>query len=189
MKKLTSVLLVLIMVLAMSVSVFAGSVEGLVPGGDQVIPVEIEFVDGAKTTTIYSVEVTWEDLTFTFTNGDEKVWNPETHQYSDTTEDGWSAARKITVNNHSNEAVKAKAVFNQNNELEYTNAGATMTITCNMAMDSENMITLENAAEQAPGAPAGNPGHTLATFTVTPSGEVEADQPSFGSVIVMISAI
>ena len=190
MKKLTSVLLVLIMVLAMSVSAFAGSVivKETLPNDDTEIPVGITFVDGKKDTTIYNVEITWEQLTFTFTNGDEKVWNPESHTYSDTTADGWSEAKTITVNNHSNAEVYAKVVFAENNDLSYTN-DATVTITCNMAIDGDKKITLKNAAEEAPGAPSGNPGHTLATFTLTPSGEANATNADFGTVVVEISAV
>ena len=119
MKKLASVLLVLIMVLAMSVSAFAGSVtvKETLPNDDTEIPVGITFVDGKKTTTIYNVEITWEELTFTFTNGDEKVWNPERHTYSDTTADGWSEAKTITVNNHSNAEVYAITI----NRISFSN--------------------------------------------------------------------
>ena len=187
MKKLTSVLLVLIMVLAMGASAFAGEAPDLETNESAVIPVKIEFVDGEKTTTIYNVDVTWEDLTFTFTNGDEKLWNPENHTYSEPEADGWSEAKKITVNNHSNAAVKVKTTFDESQDVVYTSGGVTMEITCNMAV-SENTVVLANAAEQAPGAPAGNPGVTLVTYTITPSGEASADVDAFAYVRVQISA-
>ena len=60
------------------------------------------YVPGEKADTVYSVDIEWGDMDFTYTAGDEGTWNPETHQYEGGSEGTWTAKNNIvTVTNHS----------------------------------------------------------------------------------------
>ena len=96
-------------ILALALS--AGSMTAF---ADEEIEVKGKYAAGKSAGTIIAVDVTWEDMTFTYTDGD-KTWNPDTHEY-DTTEGSWGkevtdAVRSITVTNHSNAQIKALYSF------------------------------------------------------------------------------
>lgn len=55
---------------------------------------------------VYNVEVTWTSLEFTYSYGDDLLWNPATHEY-DNQQVGWGTrSATVTVVNHSNAQVK-----------------------------------------------------------------------------------
>lgn len=75
--------------------------------------VKATYVAGSPDTTIYSVDITWGSMDFTYTDGSKGTWNPETHSYDDGTDGKWTATgNTITVTNHSNAAVSATISFN-----------------------------------------------------------------------------
>ena len=43
---------------------------------------------------MYSVDLTWEDMTFTYNESGSRTWDPDTHTYTDTTSAGWD---KVTA--------------------------------------------------------------------------------------------
>lgn len=47
----------------------------------------------------YAVDVEFEALSFTYSTG--STWNPQTHQYEVSGEGTWSAAKTVTIKNHS----------------------------------------------------------------------------------------
>jgi len=113
MKKFMAILLVLALASLMGLSAMAEPITSL--PGDQDIEVKGTFVDGGNDpTAIYSVDVSWGSLVFTYT-GASKKWNPSTHTYDIPNEDGaWSIGEnqdKITVTNHSNAAVPVAFEF------------------------------------------------------------------------------
>lgn len=66
--------------------------------------------------TVYSVDVVWGSMAFTYTGASTGTWNPATHTYYDATEAGWSCvdgANKVTVTNHSNTAVTSAFTYSQ----------------------------------------------------------------------------
>ncbi len=84
----------IIMALALS----AGSMTAF---ADEEIEVNGKYVAGSSAGFVYKADITWDEMEFTYTDGD-KAWNPDTHKY-DSTEGKWSADTKtITVTNHSN---------------------------------------------------------------------------------------
>ncbi len=92
-------------ILALALS--AGSITAF---ADEEIEVKGKYVAGTSAGTIIAVDVTWEDMTFTYTDGD-KTWNPDTHEY-DSTEGKWSADTKtIAVTNHSNTDIAVEPEF------------------------------------------------------------------------------
>lgn len=93
----------IIMALALS----AGSITAF---ADEEIDVNGKYVAGNNGGTVYRYDITWDDMTFTYTDGD-KEWNPDTHKY-DSTEGKWSADTKtITVTNHSNAEIAVEPEF------------------------------------------------------------------------------
>lgn len=73
------------------------------------------YVEGTASDTVYSVEIVWGDMAFTYTDGSEGSWNPETHSYDGATEGSWKVnsenGNKVTVKNHSNTAVKVALTY------------------------------------------------------------------------------
>ena len=112
MKKLTALLLAVMLVMTMSTTAFAATIT--TAGGYNSADVTGTYVTGSAGSTVYSVDIVWGSMAFTYTGASEGTWNPATHTYYDATEAGWSCedgANKITVTNHSNDAVAAEFVF------------------------------------------------------------------------------
>lgn len=66
------------------------------------------YIPGGAMETVYSVDVIWGSMEFTYSTGYEGVWNPDTHQLDGVVPAGWSCeegANKVRVVNHSNTAV------------------------------------------------------------------------------------
>ena len=129
---------------------------------------------GGSGAVVYSVDIAWTDMNFTYTGAGEGTWNPETHQYSGSSEGAWTASdESITVTNHSNAAVKATAKFEadsgyESTSMEFGNNGATV-------------ATAEGT--QVSAAPS-------ATITVTPGGTLaeSANGGKIGTITVSIAA-
>src|SRR5699024_6395973 len=47
---------------------------------------------GGSGAVVYSVDIAWTDMNFTYTGAGEGTWNPETHQYSGSSEGAWTAS-------------------------------------------------------------------------------------------------
>ena len=110
MKKFVFILLTLALVLVMSTTAFAETIEN--NPGSQDIDVSAKYVDSVSTPTKYSVDVTWGAMEFTYTVSGTKVWDPETHTYTTSTQPAWTASgNTITVTNHSNTDITASFAF------------------------------------------------------------------------------
>jgi len=108
MKKLTALFLAAMLVMAMSTTAFAaGSGNIGTTGGSQPIDVSARYTGGTSTPAVYSVDLAWEDMSFTYTAAGTRTWSPDTHSYTDDTTASWSEGKTITVTNHSNTAVSA----------------------------------------------------------------------------------
>lgn len=109
MKKITALILALTLVMSMSITAFATTVGT----GDQDIDVKGKYLDNSTTPTIYSVDVTWGAMEFTYTESGAMTWNPADHTYTDSTSATWVAnGNTVTVTNHSNAEVTASFAFN-----------------------------------------------------------------------------
>lgn len=72
------------------------------------------YVPGQKADTVYSVDIEWGDMNFTYTGGNEGTWNPDTHEYEGATEGVWtSEGNTVTVTNHSNAPVGVRVYFKE----------------------------------------------------------------------------
>ena len=110
MKKFVFILLTLALVLVMSTTAFAETIEN--NPGSQDIDVSAKYVDSVSAPTKYSVDVTWGAMEFTYTVSGTKTWDPETHTYTTSTQPTWTASgNTITVTNHSNTDITASFTF------------------------------------------------------------------------------
>ena len=172
MKKITTLLAAAALTCAMGTTAFAADQTG-VSTGDYNATVSGTYQAGGSSATVYSVDITWDDMSFTYTAAGEGTWNPETHEYDDASEASWSESKDITVTNHSNAAVTATAKFEadsgyESTSMEFGNNGATV-------------ATAEGT--QVSAAPS-------ATITITPTGSLAqtANGGKIGTITVSIAA-
>ena len=169
MKKITSLLAAAALTCAMGTTAFA---EDGVGTGNYNADVKGTYQAGSASATVYSVDITWEDMSFTYTAAGEGTWNPETHEYSGATQASWSESKNIVVTNHSNAAVTATASFQADGGYE----AVSMTFGNNGQQISS---AVDTAYDQAPNL----------TISVTPSGDLPADtNGTIGSVTLTIAA-
>ena len=99
MKRIITLLMVLAMVMSLSVTAFASDL-----GESKDVTAKYEKNESEQ--PIYNVDLNWGDLTVTYTETVEKVWNPDTHTYDTTTTGSWDKTEStVTVTNHSNVSV------------------------------------------------------------------------------------
>lgn len=111
MKKLLVMILVLL-ILAAPVTVFAAENTITNENGSHNIDVQAKYTNGTTTPDVYSVNVTWGAMQFTYSASGTREWNPSTHQYTDNTTAGWSASgNTVTVTNHSNKDVNVTFTY------------------------------------------------------------------------------
>ena len=107
MKKILTSILALTLVASMSFQTFAVTNDGTT--GTE-IEVNGTFTAAADPSIVVSADVTWDELSFTYQDGD-KHWDAEKH--IDVADEGaWETTKKnITVTNHSNTSIKASFEF------------------------------------------------------------------------------
>ena len=112
MKKKLALVLTLAMVFSLApLSAYADTITGL--GGTASCDVKATYVAGSSGGaggTVYSVDIVWGDMAFTYTEGAGR-WDPATHQTTGASGGVWTVnntdGNKIKVTNHSNAAVTA----------------------------------------------------------------------------------
>ena len=115
MKKKTALVLTLAMVFSLApLSAYADTIDrvGGTASHDVTATYKADSSGGAggAGSTVYSVDITWGDMAFTYTE-EAGVWNPATHETTGAGGGIWKATspdgNKIKVTNHSNAAVTA----------------------------------------------------------------------------------
>ncbi len=137
MKKIISMVLALVMVMSLSITSFAVG-----KGESSSADVKATYNSGADAGKIYSVDITWSGMSFTYTDADTK-WNPQTHTYDPTSEPFWSEGT-ITITNHSNAAVTATS--------SYTAEAGYEGISMTFSNESVNVATADNGVDGAAGS-------------------------------------
>lgn len=149
MKKITCLLLVLAMVMGLSTVAFA--TETTNGTGDYSANVTGSYVAGTTSNgTIFSVDVDWEGMSFTYHAEKAPVWDPVNHKYSETEKAYWEGEGTITVTNHSNAKISATP--------KYIKAEGYGDATLNFSSNSLKIASAESGSEQ------------VGTITVTPDG-------------------
>ena len=117
--------------------------------------VYVTYQAGASSPTIYSVDIVWQSMEFTYTAASEGTWDPETHAYTNKQNASWSFANnRITVTNHSNAEVKA--TFSYTSATNYSAVNGTFVGVDNNALPNAT-LTLSSAVGSArEAAPCGD---------------------------------
>jgi len=103
MKKMKKFAVVALALMLMATQLVLASAEGL---GNRTQDVKAKYSGGAAEPEVYSVDVTWGKMEFTYSVGGTRTWNPDTHLYDDKSTAGWTEdGNDITVVNHSNKPV------------------------------------------------------------------------------------
>ena len=115
MKKLLAGILSLALAASMSVPAFAANTATNDGTSGTDITVNGTYQAGAPADDVISVDLVWDDMTFTYTAPSKGDWNVTEHKYENATAGGWAATSgtnpKITVTNHSNVEVIASFAF------------------------------------------------------------------------------
>lgn len=70
------------------------------------IDVIAKYSASVNTPEVYSVDISWDSMTFTYTQNDTKNWDADNHSYVTETDGGWNkTTSSVKVTNHSNVAV------------------------------------------------------------------------------------
>lgn len=73
---------------------------------------------GVSTPDVYSVDVEWGAMEFTYNVGGSKDWNAAEHNYRDNSSANWSTnGNTVTVTNHSNKEVAASFGFTKDSSI------------------------------------------------------------------------
>ena len=103
-KSIFKIMLAVMLCFSMSVNAFASE-----PGETDSKDVVADY-NGTAPDPVYSVEITWGSLAFTYNAENAGTWNPDEYVYEGSTGESWTCepgANRITVTNHSNAAVTA----------------------------------------------------------------------------------
>ena len=174
MKKLIATALALTMTLSLSTTALAaGNVNGAGVGLQDPIDVTAKYNDGATEPTVYSVDLTWEDMTFTYNESGARTWDPDTHTYTDSTTSGWDkTTAAVTATNHSNTEVTVSFTYTPQGD---TDVNATM---------SKDSFKLAAGVENKPNEAATD--SSILTITGTPNNSVTAEGVTIGTITVTI---
>jgi hypothetical protein len=141
-----------------------------------VIDVIINYLGDSPDNIVYSVDVVWNDITFTYDAGNAQ-WDPEKHDFGNTENSaGWvDSSGYITVINHSNAEVAIDITFEQS---ETPNGTADLTVATPSFTLGNSIGTLYNEAPKQTteitvgGVPQG--GGSIGKLTVTISKVTES---------------
>lgn len=176
MKKLIATALALTMTLSLSTTALAaGNVDGAGVGPQDPIDVTVKYNDSATDPTVYSVDLTWEDMTFTYNKSGTRTWDPDTHTYTDTTSAGWDkVTAKVTATNHSNAPVKVSFTYTPQGDTGVT-----------ASMNKHNFI-LAAGKEDRPNDADTNSAVLTIDGTSKPNNSVTAGGVTIGTITVTI---
>lgn len=174
MKKLIAAALALTMTLGMSTTALAaGNVNGAGVGSQDPIDVTAKYNNSTADPIVYSVDLKWDDMTFTYNESGTRTWDPDTHTYTDTTSAGWDKTYAVvTATNHSNAQVTVK--------FDYTPQGATGV----RAFMTEDSFQLAAGVENKPNEAATD--SSILMIIGTPNNSVTAEGVTIGTITVTI---
>lgn len=174
MKKLIATALALTMTLSLSTTALAaGNVDGAGVGSQDPIDVTAKYNDSTADPIVYSVDLKWDDMTFTYNESGTRTWDPDTHTYTDTTSAGWDKTyAAVTATNHSNTEVTVS--------FTYTSQGDT-DVRAFMTRDS---FQLAAGVENKPNEAATD--SSILFIIGTPNNSVTAEGVTIGTITVTI---
>lgn len=110
---------------------------------------------------VYSVDLSWAGMTFTYQEASKGTWDPKEHKYTNAGTAEWSGQGTITVVNHSNAAIEVVPT--------YTPETAYQTADMRFSAAKLQVASADNAEGEN-----GNGTSKSGTITVTPTGSLPA---------------
>lgn len=144
MKKIFAVILTLALLSTASVTAFADNIDTIGESGSA--KVKGTYVAGGSVATVYSVDIAWGSMEFTYTDASVGTWNPDNHKYDGAEEAKWSCAAgadKIKVTNHSNADVTVN--FKYESDEAYNGITGTFSDNSSLKLDSAVNTEFSNA--------------------------------------------
>jgi hypothetical protein len=119
MKKILSFALVLVMIFGLSVTAFAAE-EITNTNDSSSTDVHGTYIAGTSGGTVFSVDISWTDMNFTYYGASSPIWDPVTHTYSgEEREAGWADSNAyIEVTNHSNTHINVNLSYSANDDFK-----------------------------------------------------------------------
>lgn len=119
MKRLSIICLSILLALSLSVTAWAtnGQAKGQDLGTTDPIPVTATYQSTGNGQTVYSVDIIWGSMDFTYQTAG-KYWDPSEHKYIET-DAGWTcadSANQIKITNHSNAEVNCSLSYTANTD-------------------------------------------------------------------------
>lgn len=136
------------------------------------IDVNVNYEDGTSSPTVYSVDIVWESMEFTYNAVGTKEWDADKHEYVDNTEGAWNKeTADITVTNHSNAEIEVIVTYNAIGESGVTgtveNGAFSIQSAVGLATDAAELSA--TATLKIGGAPEDKTASALKIGTVTVS--------------------
>ena len=109
MKKSIALIMILVMMTGLCGTVSATGEEPVTQD------VWASYTEGTDGRTVISIDISWEQMSFTYAGASSPAWDPEKHRYEgETTEGGWvPGAGLITIQNNSNTILQASIRYEQ----------------------------------------------------------------------------
>lgn len=132
------------------------------------------YESGGESSVVYSVDITWEPLNFTYTDASKGTWNAQEHVYQGATPARWTPGNAtITVTNHSNAEITATPSYQAGSGF----GSAIITFDTNPL----KVASADNGEEGAAGQAMSG------TIQVTPSGSLpEGTNDTIGTITITI---
>ena len=177
MKKIIALALAITMLVAMSAPAYAA--KSIDSHGDSAsIPVGVIFQAKGVAFKTFSVDIEWEDMTFTYTKAADGEWDPATHSYTGGSEGSWSTdTSTITITNHSDINVNATLEFES--EVD----GVIGTFTETSGTEGDNILELDTAV----GSTYDNAPAASCEFGIS-GAAIRKDMDTLGTITVSIEA-
>ena len=143
MKQIFTLALTFLLIFSLvTVTAFATNDKIEATGGTATKAVKAYYSAGAGGGTVYSVDITWGNMEFTYSAGSGSTWNPATHTYSSGGTGGWSHnGNTVTVTNHSNTEVTANLAYDSEQGYEGISGSFGNKSTMNLATAERTTVT------------------------------------------------
>lgn len=174
MKKILAAVLALVTVVSFSATAFAAGNSAGMGIGDKTLDVTASYHPSGSGEKVYNVDITWDSMSFNYTETTKSTWNPTTHTYS-TPAGSWDKTEAdITVTNHSDVGIQV--------DVTYTAAKADTGITAKITNGSAAL----KAGEEGKPKEADKMTATL-TISGKPNTNVTENGVTIGTVTIRIS--
>ena len=168
MKKVIRILTAFVLVLSMSLTAYAAT-------RSDSRNVIAQYTQTTTEDAVYSIEMTWDDLTFTYIEQTINTWDPDTHTYTTQTGGGWNkTTATVKVTNHSNVAVDVEMTLTS-----VTGTGVNVGLVGGDATLAAGTVGNVSGAESVSG---------LITVSGKPNSSVTATGVSIGKITVTVKS-